>query len=476
MRSNKLIDLVNALTTAEKNKIKTLFKIDGGTKKYEALFDILVSANNANLDKESIYSQLYNTPYTKEKDYLLRNTYRNLTKKIEDFLIDEAFHKEIHKNLNIHNFFLLKSFQHLRLYHIFDTSFKESLNQALADGDYLLASSITSLQVNNYTHHIIPETKKLEQANDLLMLQMAYLSAFYLKKQSQAELKQKEIQNTTSITATTKTSNRYVDENEKKYSNYLQLKYKLFDGQPTETVSILKQCISLLKALPINYDNVSTEMQFCEIALAHEYTVNEKFDDANVLYRTLLGDINNVDVTLKTTLVFDYISNLIRQEKYDEALEKALHYEKDLKNNTPALNLKIRFLKLMLYAFLKKDHLLHAEIPLCNGLADYEKYTSRFLHSIVAYLRGDVANAYRECLNLKNSLRYKGPRFDVRDILNFYLRFYYLLKSNPDKDGNLKKGLERLWTDMQHYTSNALPEFKEYLPFLWLKRELKSKL
>ena len=477
MRSNKLFDLINALSKSEKHKLSQQFMLHHHEKnKYAELFKILTNSDISTLNKDMIFTKLYDASYTEDKDYLLRNVYRNLTRKIEDFLISESFHEVIKENLNVHNYFLLKSFEHLRLYNLFDKNFKESVNHALSDGDYLMASSMTSLQVNNYIHHVTPKTKNFEEADHLLSLQMAYLSSFYLSNRYESEIKQKQIANTIGLeNIVEQQSLDYINDNEKNYESYLRLKYDIFNRTVEDTVKHLETCLSVLNKLPNSFKDVDQEKQFCNLSLAHEYVLKEQYDSANAIYELFLGE-NVVEDTLKSTLVFDYISNLIRQENYTLALEKVHLFEEEIEATTPALQLKLKFLKLMLFAFLKDDSLLNEHVPLCNNLVDYEKYICRFLYSIVSYLRGEHADAYRECLNLKNSLRYKGPKFDVRDILGFYLRFYNLHKNNLENEEHLLKGLKRLQNDMEIYNNHALPEFKEYLPYLWLSKEVSLKL
>ncbi len=475
MRTNKLFNLINSLSKTEKVKIKEQFNYVDEKQQYKKLFDLLTECDINSLTKDIIFAKLYDFPYTTDKDYLLRNAYRNLVKKIEDFLIEEAFKKDIHNNLNIHNYYLLRSYKNLRLHHLFEVNADDFTEKALADGDYLTASSITSLQVSNYVHHLSPTTKNFEKAGNLLTLQMAYLSAYYLNNQYKVEIEQQKIANAISST-TTKKSVETIDKNQQLYEDYLQLKYKIFTDVTDANISQVKECLSILEKLPKTFIDVASEMQFCQLTLAHEYTVTEDYENANKIYENLLNE--SIDDKLKASLIFDYVSNFIRQERFDEALQKVNKFENDIYKQTPALQHKINFIKLMLLAFLKDDELLHKHIPICNGLIDYEKYWCRFLYSITAYLRGDFEDAHRECINLKNSLRYKGPKFDVRDILNFYIRFFNLLKNNTEKDTqqHLHKGLQNLQHDIDTYSENALPEFKEYLPFLWIKREVNLKL
>ncbi|CAM1342373.1 hypothetical protein [Tenacibaculum amylolyticum] len=477
MRSNKLFDLITALSKTEIHQLSQQFKLNHEHKsKYVELFELLINRDISSLSKEEIFTKLYDNPYTEEKDYLLRNVYRNLTRKIEDFLIEESFHETINNNLNIHNYFLLKSFDHLKLYHLIEKDYTESVNHALADGDYLMASSITSLQINNYMHHLTPKVRNFESADNLLSLQMAYLGAFYLNHQYKNEIKKKQISNLINTDSKSNEAYNYLNENDQLYEVYLTYKYELFSKNIDDNIAHLKKCISLLNELPETFKNIEEEKQFCNISLAHEYVLTDQYDKANTIYEELLKVEDSIEASLKATLIFNYISNLIRQENYDTALEKIHYYESDIAHVSDSLQLKLKFLKLMLYAFLKDEALLCEFIPTCNSLIDYEKYICRFLYSIVSYLRNDYEDAYRECLNMKNSLRYKGPKFDVRDILGFYLRFYNLHKNNIDNSNNLYKGLKRLQKDMHTYHNNALPEFKEYLPFLWLEKEVRHVL
>ncbi len=476
MKSNKLKEVVNSLSLQEKHRFKNQLTINKHIKTVENLFDIINTHKEKDLSKEFVFKKLYNKPYTKERDYLLRNSYRNLSKKIEDFLIEEQFHKEIHSNLNIHNYYILKSYQHLKLYHLFDIKYNSSLKKAENSSDYLVASSITGLRVNNYIHHLVPNKKDYEKTNQSIDLQVAYLSAFYLNSLHKSDFNHAKINHDIAPNATMdkkiKETQSITHPFEDNYSKYLKLKVHFFQFNHDEKIALALQGITLLKSIKTVTDEINQELFFCETVLAHEYAVLEEYDKAYPIYHSLLTKNDAIESSLKTSLICDYITVLIRTDQYTEALETIDKHKEILENTTPAISLKIAFKKLLLYAFSKDITKLSNHIPSCNTLLDYDKYVCRLLYAIEAYLKNDFDNAHRECINLKNSLRYKAPCFDIRDILNFYLRFFYLIPLAEEKPSHFKNSIIRLHRDIELYNEHALSEYLEYLPYIWLQKEI----
>ncbi len=106
MKSLSVVQLIKSLKPSEKKHIEFDFQHYRQGAMLEKLFKLIAHTKAVKLKKPFIFEQPYNEPYEKSKDYLIRNIFRNLTRKIEAFLVDQAFHREIHKNLNTHNYFL----------------------------------------------------------------------------------------------------------------------------------------------------------------------------------------------------------------------------------------------------------------------------------------------------------------------------------------------------------------------------------
>lgn len=468
MKSNKTIDLIKALPESDIKKIKHILNTNSRTKSLYKLFCII--CNNLSITKEVIYRKLYNNTYTKDKDYLLRNELRSLNKKIESYIIEKEFHNDIRNNLNIHNYYILKGMQDMKLYSLFSNKIKSSLESAISDFDYITAYSITSLQINNFTHHLIPTKDNLARTEETLRMQIAFLSAFYINSmyKSNIELLNISDNNVDNI-------QQNIEETlENKYRKYLAKKSELFYNKADNHIEIINDCINILNTIDSNNSDIEKERIFCKLSLAHEYTHIRKFDEANAIYKTLIeADVINDNVT-KCTLILDYASNLIRTEDYDIAMQLLETNNPTDIYNTPAIELKSKYMHAIINAFLFNNEDINNHITSCNTLCNYDKYSWRLLFAIETYLNKDYTNGHRECLNIKNSIRYKSTGIDIRDIINFYIRFFNLMESSLHKEKEINGSMIRLENDMNIFINNAEPEITEYLPLIWLFRTVKN--
>lgn len=118
---------------------------------------------------------------------------------------------------------------------------------------------------------------------------------------------------------------------------------------------------------------------------------------------------------------------------------------------------------------------LFEQLPQQFGEYNHQNKTFfRFYFAIHAYLENRLEGAHRETQNLSDALRSNKQEFNVLPIAKFFTRFFNLqLKFMPD-NGKRLDHLTKLYQEITNYSTNTLPEYRSYLPFIWLKRELKK--
>ena len=109
-RKPKVKRLLNQLTNSELGEVKETLLRD---KKIRGLIliDALSTSEEAWTDEEKskIFLKLFEQKYQTKKDYLLRNEFRLLQVKVEDYLVDKQVKEELENNKNTYNFYLLKA-------------------------------------------------------------------------------------------------------------------------------------------------------------------------------------------------------------------------------------------------------------------------------------------------------------------------------------------------------------------------------
>ena len=112
MQKNPSIVIINKLTKKQAEYIKSNLEQDLRATTLK-LFNIIYAIRNKEPDKKIIFRKLFGQTYSEEKDYLLRNEFRILRQKLDDFLINLSIEDELKNNQFFRNkqrLFAYKSF------------------------------------------------------------------------------------------------------------------------------------------------------------------------------------------------------------------------------------------------------------------------------------------------------------------------------------------------------------------------------
>ena len=177
----------------------------------------------------------------------------------------------------------------------------------------------------------------------------------------------------------------------------------------------------------------------------------------------------------RATILLDYIGLLLQYDHPGKALELLATQEVFFKEFVH-LNIRMKCLKIGALAFVGDADQLYANLP--QSFSDYskaEKYFFRLNYGIHAWLMKMPREAIREIDNLLNSLQ-KGEKssFDIVPVARFFRRYFQ--GASPVNGKNRMKSLEKLRMNVEQYALTTGPEYRTFLPFLWLVRELKLDL
>jgi hypothetical protein len=473
----KVLELVQSLSPSEADSfLDQLANGKTGENHLQKLFYNLYQIRDGwdNDRKKNLFTAIYLEPYHKKKDYLLRNLFRNLSEKLEDFLELQEMKRELAINLNLQNYYLLKSLEQRKLYRLFNQLYQGAIELAEETLDFHLAGAICNLAYNHFMLHYAPTDKVLNAARELNQRQLSLISFLYLNKFLNAQIQRQifDFDQPTDWNVSDSMVDQIPTEN-LPFSDYFELKIRLFHTENGEQkIPMLIHAMSMLEEEPGSI-NVQEERLFCKTVLAIEYGTAGAFQEADNIFIELLDDLNAGDNPVVRPIICDYLINLIMLERWPE-LESKIHQYRTVFEGFEHYKMRLEVIEMISFAFRRDGDSMEQNLPQnLSGFPEYLKYFYRFLYSIQFYLQGDYENALREISNFQQLLR-KQKKADLHEkaIADFYKRFYYLLHQN---EGDPEKGahfFERLHHEIMLFSDSSRASVRDYLPFFWLRKEM----
>jgi len=481
MQLPKAVKLINLLTNKEIKLVKEKLLRDKKNR-LSLLYKQLIKRKKQVGQKEfraKIYKEVFQEDYQKKKDYRLRNEFRLLTRIIEEILVTQNFQQQLKNNPNIFNYYLLRSLQEKKALDLFQHEYQTTYEEALENMDYYMAYAISSLSFHHYTHFLKENDKNLALAEKINEWEIGNLSSFYLTAYRKHQVHrtllehikhpfflQEKIKQQVSIN---------FNEYENDYAFYLFKKAQCYLVKGQQRIKLLKECLGLAKENQQKGSVFKEEIKFCLSELAQEYHYLLEFDEASNYYK-LFFDLNlPPDDPYRILVVTDYIAKLLRQDRIQEAIEY-INREEGVIQAIEKYRIRLRCLKIASFAFSKNTEALFEVLPhTFTNCSQSAKHFYSIYHAIHQYLNGQPVAAEREISNLLNNIMHKKNLIlQIQPILRL-LKYFFQLKCLPEGAKQIER-LYQLDQKIKEYEAVASPEYKGYLPFLWLKKQLTSGL
>lgn len=474
----KVIELIHSLSEAELYEFVSSLNGSKSGKSLNHLFNLLRAHDGEWLEghKQEVYKKLYGQPYKANKDYLLRGMFRNLSTKLDDFLEAKAMYQELKNNLNLQNYFLLKSYEDRKLYRLFDLNYSKAIEKAEESMDYIIAGALCHLAYNHVLLHSVPDEKTTATLQYLQNKQLSFLSALFLQKHFNTflykpgfpfpQIANKEMENG-ALPIPVLAQN---------CSDYWALKVRLFQ-EKEERIPLIRQCLNVLAQNCPDMEQLEREKLFCESVLALELATSGKYQEALNIYTSLIDALDNLPQTVALPLICDYLITLLHLKKYQDVIEKANNLKPKMADY-PHYQMRLDIITAMSFAFLKDEAGLRNQLPQqIHSLPDFLKNFYRFLFAIQFYLEDNGDLALREMDNFLQKLRKQShPEPPEKPIAAFFKRFFYLLEKYQDDSEMALPYLRKLQQEMSDYQLSAPDDLMDYLPFYWLRQELAEKV
>src|SRR5436305_166574 len=120
----KAYGLLSSLSPTEKKAFEVVIK-NKGRNSLANLYSYLKKATPNKLEKETIFQATFNSPFAKDKDYLLRNELRLLTNALKQFITEREWMNATEENPHLGNYWYLKALLSRKLNDIYDAEYPD---------------------------------------------------------------------------------------------------------------------------------------------------------------------------------------------------------------------------------------------------------------------------------------------------------------------------------------------------------------
>ncbi|HWB62477.1 MAG TPA: hypothetical protein VG603_03125 [Chitinophagales bacterium] len=414
-------------------------------------------------EREKLFAKIYNKPYSKTKDYLLRNELRLLNEIIYYYLATDRFKKEIDENRNVLNLWLAKAFFRRRMWH-----FEEDIDDYIKQAKEHLQTDILSqlFTIKLIWLSMTANSKNHKNALDMLQDWEAEEKKRFLHRMRKIEYSTIFFENldvskkNPSLKKITPGKAVYdftgIDQTDW-YTRYLTLQKYIVQSGGDEQIEYIKEIESIIKSGParkvIHPDNRHSATNHLAVALVTQ----GRLEEALFYMEEGIRQFNEEGVPVSAIHIRNYLIALFVSQHYSKAAEV---YNKYLKILTPtnmltACNMYMAYN----YLFMKLPDKALGYLPLNNKLTPSENILSRFVYLIAFITRKQYDLALTEVRNMKKAWARDDSGAFATGILSaeYFQTYIRVLIKMPKTTGKqlaaLRSGISKLYdiTKPPHY-------------------------
>jgi len=463
----KLHALIYNLSKTERQKLRSYLS-DGESEANLKLFDWITSrrSNSSEFcdesERDEVFQLLFEQQYSREKDYLLRNSYRLLLAKIK-LIVPELFSKRdleaLQRESGIFVDWLMK--RQLSDLAMDELQEEQKRYQKSENLGHLLR---TQDQWNDlFTHHQQITRPRAEQ-----LIILAQQRIHNLKLKLLEDIREEEIRIRHAERIILSFDPQYqplpyeslIDlerlAGKTKRSDYYRLRAEANLQIGVEKIETLKK-LAAQKSLIERFEKYPGEA-LCRIYISlalEQYLVGDYAGSLSDYVRAYTL-VNEVAGSVRGILIFNYAYSLLKAGSHREALSLVVKHEKEMLNSA-IIGRKVNLLFVML-------KLMAGKPDDASRYLDFEEKTEspeihfsmRLAAAAIEYRKNRIEEAFRECQNLNQAMNYllrKSNNNMVRQlkpICSAYLRFFRALQ---DHSGQIPKQI----------VTNLLEEMKPVL-------------
>ena len=481
-KGNRNVALVALLTSKELKVFSNLLS-EGKRTSLPLLFDgicagLKSSKPNA-LEKESLFKKAFGDAYSKDKDYLLRNELRLLSKELTSFLAVEQTKKAMRDDSLEEKRLLLQSYIDRKAHDLFDREWEKVVEDAKNELRLDVALDIQKLAVE---HLIGTRQATVENYNQLLELLADYQETlkqhfthqhlFGKHKQAFAERTLQAIGADVHVSSLEAVSINPADEKQNDaFANHFAALTKAYSHRGEEKIELLKTAAGFVSEINSKAFDQNAALATVNAAIALEYFLLRELEASLPYHQKALEFGASLEGGKLISFLFNYLSTLIRLDRHEQAIELINEYASVWEK---LLRMRDRFLclKAMCHVFENDPKSAEDCIPedrKAGGLDHYYYY--RFVQIIVLFLKEKPELAMNEAKNFEHTVRYNDKDEDYLRLIQSMKKFLALKSEQAIIDETaFSKKAEKLKQSLNEASESAFAD--RALLYRWIVSEL----
>ncbi len=484
-KGNRTVALVELLTTKEKQVFGK--QLEAGKRAtlallFHGILAGLKSSGSTSLEKELLYRSTFDEPYSKDKDYLLRNELRLLSKELVSFLSLEQIKKNFRDSSLEESCVFLQALLQRKQHTLFDKEWKKVVTEAEKE----LALNI-SLDVRKMAILSFIETRQatIENYDELLQLIADYqatLNTFFSHehlfghhRKAFAQRTQQALGKAVEIVPIDPIRiDLHNPASHDAFSNHLLALTDSYRLKGTDKIGMLEKAAGFISKIEAKKFDSKGALASINAGIALEYFLLQEFEASIPYHQNALEFGKKLDGAKLISFVFNYLSTLLRLEQHTEAIDLLEEYT-SVWNKLPRMRDRFSCLKAMCHILEGDPSAAEKCIPedrKAGGLDHYYYY--RFVQIIILFQKGKPELAMNECENFEHTVRYNDKDEDYLKLIQVVKKFIAIkseqsILSEEEFDSKAVKLSQLLEdTNQNSYADRALL-------YKWLKLELERK-
>ncbi len=487
----KLYNLVKGISASDRLKLKENLENNASNDSMK-LFQLFVDGRDedgsSDLFRDRVFETLYQTKYTKDKDYLLRNEFRVLLQKLRIAIPEVLMKKEVQETVQKDGLYLKwlirQGFSDLAEEELVELLKKQEKAEDV-DGMEVTTNFLIDLQIHHKLQTLPAAEKNIEDCKKRIEL-LKHRAIIDIRKE---EIRLKHLERVMLSFKTDYVLTPFTDSisfNEvglfSSLAQYLRERAAANVAMGEEKIFYLKRILAQPELIE-KYEDRPKEW-FCRIYvnIALEYYLAGNYADASEYFELAYTLVNEVTGPVREVLIYNYLYCLIKEGNFEVARQLSEMHQNELKKSG-ILGKKASLVFTMIY--LSENHPEKAkkflDLDEKQNVPEFH-YSMRLANAAILYWSGKTEEALRECLNVDQAVNYMLRKDEnsqirlIKECSSTFNRFFKILLECPDQK-TVKSQLKTFLLDLEKIMANE-GKASSYGSVLniWIAREASRKI
>lgn len=477
MDKHPVVILSQKVAAHYENEIAKYWKNTNKKRAYK-LYQLIVDAkNNHQLEKELLFKKIFAKSLTDKNDYLWRNEIRVLKEELQAFLIEMEHQHNGKNNPAYTDWLLIKAYDRMRFQEGIkeqqDTMRKQSEEAAsypfTLDADviallnFMYAQNDMKKMLEGFPTHLAQAIESLNQLNAQYLSRLnSYIAQYNLVGDHHQNSSKIELFKDSYTSALPEIS----------ISNFFNHYAFSFSNTFEEKIDHLEKALIAIAPIAAYNKTYQTNETIIKISLGRELSANGYFEKAHSILLETKALIDEKYPQYRTAFYSNYITNLTKSKRYEEALHVMNHeFETD---NTMYQSMLVQN-RLLCYLYLRDIKNLETYISFDLDSAPFPiNYTLKLIKSYYFYLKEEYDVALQIVSNLIQTKDATDRMQYYQPIAQLYKKFYQIAQKNRTLKKWPKTDIDTLLKDIERIEKKSLNEVKLVSVFLWIKSEINA--